>query len=400
MNTSLPTLATSWACLWGIERYLSAAKLVIYKKGLCIPCLTCDPIISLQLETISLQAISKTWDAVNINMHKYLAYMEGSVNATCNINHKGFSNLFSSTLCPVAEISKKYNLTLVQAAPNINLVSSRNFNRVIYSKKIYLVEATDYIYEVGFISINFITVTNPATHANGVDTFVTPFDKETWNCILITVFSAAAVLTWLGWRGGKTNVVTVFVALTDKLIAVTFVILGQVGDTGGRPYCTVKATIILFNLWLFGYLVLQANVYQGSIYSCLTVLKPPLVPSGVEDLINWKIPIVAEDYTENFSGDGEESYLLDHIIPQLILSGGKGTRFTTFLIELQAKLLSGNNISVTHMMNKILVENSSQSHPTIVIMMPERQQEHFQDPLILLVIEKLQETRVTLHLVL
>ncbi|OXA46677.1 hypothetical protein Fcan01_18158 [Folsomia candida] len=356
-------------CISNAALILSSAKLILFSQKnstfFTIPCSTCDVIISSQLETIiSLRAVRQAWDILNLNMHKYLVMIKSSVNATCGLNHNGFSNLNTTNFCPVAVIAEKYNLTLLQYHAPSNKVSvnpMKSFGIVLYTK-ISNITPTDYIYEVAFKSTNFISVSNPPFHSGGVDTFVTPFDIETWTFLLLTAISAAGILT-----AASPHVSSTTFLVADKFLAVTCILLGQVGESGGRSYRTVKAGLVLATLWLLGNLVLMGNLYQGSIYSCLAVPIPSPVPSGVEDLVNWDASIIAPDTRDHV---GNESYLLNQIIPELISTSGQNPRFRKFLKKFQSKISPRTNETV-HKINKMLHETSSRRYPPIILMMSE-----------------------------
>lgn len=154
--------------------------------------------------------------------------------------------------------------------------------------------------------------------------------------------------------------------MVDKLIIVTCIFLGQVGDSSGSPYRNRKVSLILLTLWLFGNLFLMVNYYQGSIYSCLAVLLPPPTPRRVEELADSNIRMIAMN--EYYKLDGTaHTYLQDIVIPQLIKSVGQKPEFIKFLAKFQAKLLSANDELVSQMYRKILNENSTRTHPLMVL---------------------------------
>lgn len=106
--------------------------------------------------------------------------------------------------------------------------------------------------------------------------------------------------------------------------------------------------------------------YQGPIYSCLAVLLPPHTPNGVEELIDVDIPLVTMDtyFTRQRS---RSSYLKNIVIPTLISIVGQNPKLIQFLTKFQAKLLPIYYTSLSAMLNRIVGNNSTRSHPQIVI---------------------------------
>lgn len=229
---------------------LGEAKFILFEKTftspLFIPCLTCDPIAYTKLEIISLGVIRETWNGLNRNMHQYLILLQSSVNATCVLNHKGYFNLESRNLCPVATVAAKYNLTLLEYEPNLDplIATGRMFSLVLESK-VNAVDEMDYIYEVRFKSTNFITVTDPGSQVSGVGAFVSPLTAEAWLCLLVTVISIAGFLTLMEWLRANQDISTIVAAMVDNLITMSSVLLGQVGGTCGRTFQTTQVAVIL-----------------------------------------------------------------------------------------------------------------------------------------------------------
>lgn len=107
--------------------------------------------------------------------------------------------------------------------------------------------------------------------------------------------------------------------MADKVIVVSCIFLGQVGESSGTSYRTRKVALILITIWLFGYFFLVVNYYQGSIYSCLAVHLPPQTPRGVEELIELDLRMVAL-YAYVADDKSNKFFLLENVIPELINS--------------------------------------------------------------------------------
>lgn len=366
-------------CLHRHADWLGTLKLVLFKETLpvrlLIPCLTCNPKIFSAPRTFSLLGIRRTWDTQNRDMHKYLVLVHTSVQAKCGLLYKGLANLTFSDFCLVAAIAEKYNLAVLEYSTGRHFPFEGNFGFALAALfdefRVY-----HFVYQVEFISINFMTVTNPPSPAGGVSTFVSPLDLETWSCLIISILSAAGILTLIQWNGDVKIWTSLVATMAGKVITVSCIYLGQVGESSGRAYREGKAVWIMVTLWLFGNMILMGNFYQGSIFSCLTVLLPSQTPEGINDLVNWDIPLVSID----LAGDKDSplSLLLHYVIPKLqrIYGGGKNLKFQKFLTKFQAKVLLIQNQSVWHMTNKIMTENSTRRHPTIALFMLENDLQH------------------------
>lgn len=353
-------------CFERAANILGTTKLIIFEKTvtstLLIPCLTCKPIVFQYLEIITFQEIGQAWHTHNKDMHKYSAFVDDSINTTCGLLHSGFTNSKYPDFCPIATIAAKYNLTLIEDHV-FSYSYNESFGRLLVTRLNHFF-LRDAIFQVNFKSFNFVTVTNPSTHASGVETFVSPLDVETWICLLISVVSTVG---FLACQGTNRNILTVTM-VADKLITITSLLLGQVGETSGKPYQTGKVILILITLWFFGNLILMSNVYQGMIYSCLAVLVPPQTPSGMDDLVNWDIPIVAMDIAFDSRTNTYKPYLSRYIIPELILSSEQNPKFMQFLTKFKAKISSISTKSVSTMVDTVFLENSDKSHQTIALL--------------------------------
>lgn len=197
---------------------------------------------------------------------------------------------------------------------------------------------TQFLLQVNLLPVKLGFVTDPELPSNEVTTFISPLDVGTWSCLGFSITAIAGFLTVLantkdGWTG--------FVAtVTLKAFVVTSILLGQVGDSTRKVYRAKKVVIVLLIFWFCGNLLLMANLYQGSIYSCLAVPFPPKTPSGVMDLVHWDIPVVAMDVLYNGESKSVHSYLIDFSIPELLKDNGLSPQFRDFLEKLQPKLLS------------------------------------------------------------
>lgn len=273
-------------------------------------------------------------------MHKYSLFLLFSVKGKCGLNFAEFVNLTSSEICPVGTILEKYNLTTLQYnGPTDDWDGDTSFGILTYSNLNH-VDLDLYIHDVFFSSITFITVSHLPSTNNGVDAFVSPLDAKSWICLQLTIALVSGFLTWLECQDGNHESWMADAAImVDKVIAVTCILLGQVGESMGRAYRTEKGSLVLLPLWLFGSFLLMANLYQGSIYSNLAVLIPTQPPSGIYDLVNGNIPIVPIDFAYDYRTNSHNTLLSDYIIPPLIEGGRENSELTKFLTEFQKRLV-------------------------------------------------------------
>lgn len=362
------------ACLKKHTESISTARLILFESLNSlpfIPCLTCEPKTYSKIQSVSIHNIRQLWDAENKDMHKYLIFILDTVNATCGLLHSGFNNVRCPCLCPIATIAEKYNLTLTQYMGHYITPTSFVKNSFgVFFYRIGEVSPDEAMYEINVHIINFMTVTNPPSPGSGVATFVSPFDTGTWTSLLFSVISVAGCLTWLAWKGGESkDAVTFLTIMTEKVIMVACILLGQVGESTGKAYQSRKIVWILLILWLLGNFLLMANLYQGSIYSCLAIPKPIQTPHGVEALVNWNLPVIVMDDLYNAGTGRQDSYLLDYIIPRLMSKEShRSPKFLKLLSKFLAIVLPRNNNTFS-LWDKTIRANSSTSR-TIVVMKP------------------------------
>lgn len=99
----------------------------------------------------------------------------------------------------------------------------------------------------------------------------------------------------------------------------------------------------------------------------MAVLLPPPTPYGYSDLVTWDIPIVTTDIAYNPKTHRHESFICDSLIPELLLGRGYTSQSAQVLLSLQEKISSAQNASVYALVRKIVRENTTQSHPTIAL---------------------------------
>lgn len=358
------------------RRYVGTAKLFIFQeispKVLSPPCLTCYPISFTQLDDVSLPNLRKLWDARNTNMHKSFAFVSSSVDVACGLLHTGFVNV---DVCHAAVIAEKYNFTLLKYSGNQNAFHHPWTFGFAISRFFGETAKENSLYQVTQVSINFVTIANPPSAASGIATFVIPLDWETWTCLLTMIptvagFFALVELSGISWTSW-------IAVMTDKMITVASILLGQVGSSAGRAYRSGKIAFVLVILWLFGNNILTVNFYQGSIYSCMAVLFPPQTPGGIQDLVQWDVNVVAMDVVDIGPDDTSQTTLLDSIIPELVSNGGLNPKFTRDLFKFGAKLFPIYKESVRNLVSAITQENSARTFPTIAIFLQETMLENY-----------------------
>lgn len=196
-------------------------------------------------------------------MHKYLVqhYILSNFHATCGLQYRGYIDLQDSKFCIFQIIAGKHNLTMLPEfgkQEGSESFGHRYFGNIIYATKRF--ENVSFVYEVNYMLINFVTITNLPSAASGLTTFVTPFDADTWLCLRLSVGSVAVFLSWFTWQGSRQqdfhwrmHIVT----MVEKIITVASILLGQVGDSSVKAYRVGKVVLVLLTLWLFGNILLM-----------------------------------------------------------------------------------------------------------------------------------------------
>lgn len=358
------------ACLRGGTYIAGISKLILFDKFLPasfqIPCLTCRPITYSRVRIINIRGIRKLWDANNRDMQEYKVTVLGSTDGTCGLFHWGYVNLEYTHFCPIATIAEKYNLTMVQNT-RLSRGADVGFGFVLETKDGTSVR--NYIYGVTFRYVNFMTVTNPPSTSSGVEAFIKPFDGETWAFLLITIVLVAGFLTRFREENNHSSYV---LTVVDRFITVACILLGQVGDSTGKVFSSVKVSLILVILWLYGNFLVTSNLYQGSIYSLLTVPSPPNIPESVEDLVNWDIHIVASNV---IYGSRVPRLFVNVTIQELISSGLQSPKFLKFLAKFQARLLSNYDALVKFMVSLIIQGTGNQESMALLLFEDELENE-------------------------
>lgn len=361
-------------CLNWHVRTLGEVKLTLFQEGvptfLFVPCLTCDIFKLSKIRWLSLPHIRQEWDAQNTDFHKYLAFMQMPIEGKCYINLEGLDKFIDFDFCSVAAISERRNVTLLHYSSDDMLNDRRSLGLVLFAGFEHDDSYAYNLHQIRMHTIHFITITNPPSPAGGVETFVTPFEPDTWWVLLATVISVAGFFTFSTYHEARTGAKTCLFLKTwtylprlmaDNTITVSILFLGQNNDSrkGNMGF-------VIVIVWLFGNFVLMVNYYQGSIYSCFTVLFPPTTPRGLDELIDYNIPMIAMDSYDTFNGS-RYTHLQDIVIPELISNANQNSSFFKLISKFQAKLLSINDNSVRAMYKKITRENSTRSHPMLTI---------------------------------
>lgn len=359
------------ACLRRHVHILGTINLVLFESydstTFFIPCLTCRPLVFTYLRTVSWLTIREAWDASNSNMHQYFVYVLSSADGKCGLDHTGFVNLQGSNICEVSAVAEKYNLTLMEYNGQLQAYSDESFGIFGYSDGTRH-QSDYYIHQVIFASINFITISNPPSLARAIVSLLSPLDVGSWTCLIFIVSFGAGVLTLVDTEGlNRASYLDGAERALNKMVVVTCLLLGQVGESKGKPYRTGTAVLVLLTLWLFGYFILMQNLYQGSMYSNLAVLKPTRPPGGVYDLVNWDIPIVSMDIVYDYKSRSAKSILADYVMPQLLAISESESELSKLIMKLKEKIGYGNgkktllktlslgNLTMTHCMVVVFV---------------------------------------------
>ncbi|OXA48376.1 hypothetical protein Fcan01_17410 [Folsomia candida] len=135
-----------------------------------------------------------------------------------------------------------------------------------------------------------------------------------------------------------------------NFLNVVCILLGQVNGDSLRMFHKKNWTAApILTVWLLcGCYIIMANLYTGSIFSFLSGVKLPELPSNLDDLVASNIPLITTGSGYNVSTpDRYESNLKNLIIPQRKKLIGNGSNFFATLERLEEKLFYIRTLTMT-----------------------------------------------------
>ncbi|OXA47411.1 hypothetical protein Fcan01_17733 [Folsomia candida] len=318
-----------------------------------MPCIVCTaPSFVPVMRTSSLAGVAALWDATNThNLHGgvMLTVTKTKNPATiCGVSLSRFGATDASNMCTLQLLSERYNFTFVRTMG----VSKDKTNRLqgvvgkmdfkIFLNELFLTGIKSQqllIYDVELAKIDFIIVTQIPKAVNSIWGVFTPFEGAIWWSILASCIGISVILQFQG-KGLPSN----FSGLrsVQDFIMVQSLLFGQaIADEIIKSVKNKQVARPLLAIWFFVCYILMENLYQGSIYSDLTVLYPPKVPRTFQKLVASNMTIITTSQilkpSETSKLPEPTSILKSSIIPD-ILKKNFSERFNNFLHQMNSKM--------------------------------------------------------------
>ncbi|OXA64265.1 hypothetical protein Fcan01_00209 [Folsomia candida] len=318
------------------------AKLVIFSHlALYIPCIACntppEKVHIYNLATVDDIFTSKNknfWNKIIIDID--VIWWTGKFEGKCGPNLAHYEDMYPPKLCVISVLGKKMNFTLIPSREyehsrlkyEDHVISYIAFHTILAEGFNDLMFFT---FKLDFNNFRFAIVTELPSVLNNLYGIYLPFDNATWICLLVGMVVTGVLARREVERGKMTHAVEVALRLISFL-------LGQSGSSNVAGFSSSKrAGIAIATAWFFGVFILMGNLYQGSIFSYLTVKIPPIVPETVEELLESGITILTSSYSA-FSLERSISLLRDVIIPVLTSHLGGNERWAKLLDRLAGKI--------------------------------------------------------------
>lgn len=298
-----------------IEHYYTAkspSKLVLFSQThpdtLVIPCISCYSETHSELEStqkLTRHHIDVAWNFQNLNLHGRLAFTPSTFHfdkeGSCRANIKYFERYAGGQLCMVYILRDKFNYTIFDETEIIDKTAVLHFYVAYFYHTLNGLSSRNDnagLYGFTFEKFKFSIVTEFPSMANSFTTFLLPFDGITWFLLLVSIAMisclvpiSVSIFSGFEHQFGLRNFVQ------DQIFEVFVPLLGQSGSGDIRQIFGNQLTaVITCSTWLFGCYILMENLYQGSIFSYLTVPEFPNVPKTMNELLESHIPVLTTTY--------------------------------------------------------------------------------------------------------
>lgn len=317
-----------------------SAKLFLYSGHppvVYIPCFvskSCSPPVT---RPVSMTTLNSLWNSVNMENMRNAKFATQDFNnhwyIKCGASERRFHILDTPRKCMVFTLLKKYNFTITQN-PRDSYIS------VFINSPIYLIKGEERLgsYAIGkleFEKFKFFVVTDLPSRMNTFEAFISPFDIYTWALILFCVFALFAFIFSDHYlmQDGNNNVVLAMFNVVTPLI-------GQVSDNVHHMFHCRNGGAWIWILWIsFGGYILMYNLYQGSVYSCLTVKLPSTVPKSMTELRDSDISVITFSNVEHLHVKLPPSMLKYSAIPEMITTLGPNDSYAVLLSQLNYRIV-------------------------------------------------------------
>lgn len=241
--------------------------------------------------------------------------------------------------CGIAVLGRKYNFT-TNSPWHTNLEETRVVGRVNFRLGLN----QDYV-DIGPYQLTPLVlkiqefgltiVTNFPSRQGSVDTLLSPFDHLTWILLYVSTILVAMVIH-------MDIKILKFKPLELPKFDPIFHLLTQL--VGQSSFYLVKINFkTIAVIWSIFCYILMGNLYQGSIYSCLTVMLPPSVPRTVADIVSSNLQVLTMSLVYDKVGPNGtlmySSVLKHFILPSLIHQFPENSTIARKLSELEENLI-------------------------------------------------------------
>ncbi|OXA41132.1 hypothetical protein Fcan01_23997 [Folsomia candida] len=353
--------------------------------------------IRISQDTSSLSKINNLWVKLNNNLHKKLVSINGPPKLPGNqgeVRNIQIKKQMSFGPCKFWLLSRKFKFTLVSQSRTAANAPIYYFSLglVLKSKTVsdFSTNRKYVINDVTLIPVKFIFVTPFPTAFDGINAFLAPFDSNVWGILFLSCILINSTIRFTHTFASKyTSITELLHHSIHDFLNITAILLRQVNGDTFKMFNNKKwVAVPILTVWFLGgcYIIMD-NLYTGSIFSFLTAIKPPLLPSTLETLVDSDYPIsTSGNQISPGSVRRYKSSLKLHLIPQYInlsrkipskisqILDGLNQKLVYFKIldlrttrkNLPAKIQEGQPISSTDTNNKL--NGSVETRTTFAIM--------------------------------
>ncbi|OXA54433.1 hypothetical protein Fcan01_10518 [Folsomia candida] len=273
---------------------------------LFIPCIICPdlPPNEKNMNELTVTQIKHIWKSRNTNMQrKPVAF---ATSYPVRQMKKCGPNLPTSDFyreCTISVLAELYNFTLITPQFHRHQLSKNKFVGSIgfshYLDKDFISGfqiQKPLIYKTTFSPVTFLIVTDHPTLMNNFAVFLHPFDASTWTLIFTSAIAITIVVRLAGYRN----------SLFSDFLRIASLLLGQVGGNMLQLFKSRGiASHLVLTLWFWACYILMFNLYQGSIFSYLSVTVPPRVPRTMGELLDSEFKVVTRSSLELWNAENK-----------------------------------------------------------------------------------------------
>ncbi|OXA48972.1 hypothetical protein Fcan01_16337 [Folsomia candida] len=337
-------------------------------KEIVMPCIVCTSTTLIPIGHISSQSdLANLWDTSNTqNLHggtMLTSVWNKKPGAVCGISLGRFKETDSSVVCMLNLLSGRYNFTYVSTVGYYidfnRLIGNMDIRRILNEKFVeHLTSTKSIIYEMKLAEIDFVIVTQFPRAENSIWGVFTPFESSIWWSILVSCVGISIVLQFQG--KGLPNNFSGLRSVHDFLLVQSLLFGQAIADEVIKKVKNRKIGLPVLAIWFFVCYILMENLYQGSIYSDLTVIYPPNVPKTFQGLVASNMTIFTTSVAFRSYRDSNRkatSFLKMFIIPEVLMKNFS-QRYNKFVNKMNSKMeyIHGANkdVSMVKNMSKFL----------------------------------------------